>query len=163
MEHNLSFTYYKAPFGWMKIAASDIGIAELLFAGSPAKQKGENIFFSESIKQLDEYFNKKRTTFSVPLALQGTDFQKKVWNELLKIPFGETISYMQLAINLGDKKSIRAAGTANGRNPVAIIVPCHRVIGSSGDLVGYGGGLDKKKWLLEHEGVLTQQELFSAK
>lgn len=163
MEKTLNITYYKAPFGWMKIAASDIGIAELLFAGSPAKQKGENIFFSESIKQLDEYFNKKRTTFSVPLALQGTDFQKKVWNELLKIPFGETISYMQLAINLGDKKSIRAAGTANGRNPVAIIVPCHRVIGSSGDLVGYGGGLDKKKWLLEHEGVLTQQELFSAK
>jgi len=161
MEKTLNITYYKAPFGWMKIAASDIGIAELLFAGSPAKQKGENIFFSESIKQLDEYFNKKRTTFSVPLALQGTDFQKKVWNELLKIPFGETISYMQLAINLGDKKSIRAAGTANGKNPVAIIVPCHRVIGSNGDLVGYGGGLDKKKWLLEHEGVLVQKSLFA--
>lgn len=163
MEHNLSFTYYKAPFGWMKIAASDIGIAELLFAAKPAAQKGESVFFEECIKELNEYFNNKRTTFSVPLALQGTDFQKKVWNELLKIPFGKTISYMQLAINLGDKKSIRAAGTANGRNPVAIIVPCHRVIGSSGDLVGYGGGLDKKKWLLGHEGVLTQQELFSSK
>lgn len=93
--------------------------------------------------------------------LQGTDFQKRVWNELLKIPYGKTISYMQLAINLGDKKSIRAAGTANGKNPVAIIVPCHRVIGSNGDLVGYGGGLDKKKWLLEHEGVWMHKELFT--
>jgi len=92
--------------------------------------------------------------------LHGTEFQKKVWNELLNIPFGKTISYLQLAKELGDVKLIRAVGGANGKNPVSIIVPCHRVIGSDGTLIGYGGGLDKKKWLLEFEGVLVQKELF---
>ena len=126
------------------------------------KQKNNvfNEILEDCIKQLDEYFQSKRKIFSIPLELHGTEFQKKVWNELLNIPFGKTISYLQLAKELGDVKLIRAVGGANGKNPVSIIVPCHRVIGSDGTLIGYGGGLDKKKWLLEFEGVLVQKELF---
>ena len=89
--------------------------------------------------------------------LRGTDFQVKVWNELLNIPFGKTISYEELAIRVGNIKSIRAVGLANGQNPLAIVVPCHRVIGKNGELVGYGGGLDKKIWLLQHEGAMQKQ------
>lgn len=159
MEDSLYKTYYDSPCGLLELEASDSGITSLLFVERKSAKTDKSKHLSACTRQLDEYFNKKRKDFSLPLDLQGTDFQKKVWNELLKIPFGKTISYMQLAINLGDKKCIRAAGTANGRNPVSIIVPCHRVIGSNGDLVGYGGGLDKKKWLLELEGILIQQEL----
>ena len=161
MEEPLFVTYLESPCGLLELGASEKGIASVLFVNKKRWKENSAGLLSDCVIQLDEYFSKKRKTFSVPLDLQGTDFQKRVWTELLKISFGKTISYMQLAINLGDKKCIRAAGTANGRNPVSIIVPCHRVIGSNGDLVGYGGGLDKKKWLLEHEGVLVQKELFS--
>jgi methylated-DNA-[protein]-cysteine S-methyltransferase len=100
---------------------------------------------------MDEYFNGNRKTFDLPLDLQGTDFQKKVWLELQKIPFGKTISYKELSLRLGDIKAIRAVAAANGANPVSIIVPCHRVIGSNGSLTGYAGGLWRKQWLLDHE------------
>ena len=103
-------------------------------------------------RQLKEYFKRERTEFDLQLDIIGTDFQKKVWKELLKIPYGEVITYNQLAINLGDKKVIRAAAAANGANPLPILIPCHRVIGSDGSLVGYGGGLDVKQKLLEIEG-----------
>jgi methylated-DNA-[protein]-cysteine S-methyltransferase len=106
---------------------------------------------TECKKQLQDYFNGQRLQFDLPLSPAGTPFQNKVWNALQQIPFGETISYLELARRLGDPKVIRAAGTANGKNPIAIIIPCHRVIGSNGDLVGYAGGLENKKWLLEHE------------
>jgi len=109
--------------------------------------KIKNIF-----TQLKEYFNRQRKEFNLPLDIIGTDFQKKVWKELQKIPYGKTISYNALAIRLGDKKSVRAAGAANGANPLPIVIPCHRVIGSDGNLVGYGGGLEVKKKLLELEG-----------
>lgn len=102
--------------------------------------------------QLKEYFNRQRKEFNLPLDIFGTDFQKKVWKELLKIPYGKTISYNELAIRLGDKKLVRAAGAANGTNPLPIVIPCHRVIGSDGNLVGYGGGLEVKQKLLELEG-----------
>lgn len=160
MEDSLYKTYYDSPCGLIELAASDSGITSILFVKKRTPSADTSKHLSDCIRQLDEYFKKERKTFSVPLDLHGTDFQKRVWNELLNIPFGKTISYMQLAINLGDKKCIRAAGTANGRNPVSIIVPCHRVIGSDGSLVGYGGGLDKKKFLLELEGSLIQKELF---
>ena len=104
--------------------------------------------------QLREYFSGERKSFNVPLDLDGTDFQKKVWEELQKIPFGKTISYKTLSENLGDIKAIRAVGKANGQNPVAIIVPCHRVIGADGSLIGYACGLDIKEKLLQLEGVL---------
>jgi len=111
--------------------------------------------------QLQEYFAGKRTTFELQLNIRGTDFQKSVWQELLHIPYGKTISYLELARRLGDVKSIRAAAAANGQNPFWIVVPCHRVIGSDGSLTGYAGGLWRKKWLLEHESPYKQQALFA--
>jgi methylated-DNA-[protein]-cysteine S-methyltransferase len=105
-------------------------------------------------KQLAEYFAGKRKEFSVPVDPEGTDFQKEVWAELLKLPFGTTSTYAKQAVKLGDMKKIRAAGTANGKNPIAIIIPCHRVIGTDGSLTGYAGGLDKKEWLLRLENSL---------
>ncbi|MFD2602417.1 methylated-DNA--[protein]-cysteine S-methyltransferase [Flavobacterium suzhouense] len=110
--------------------------------------------------QLTEYFDGKRNTFDFQLNPQGTDFQKKVWKALLEIPFGKTTSYQELSIKLGDVKAIRAVASANGKNPLWVVVPCHRVIGSDGSLTGYAGGLWRKKWLLEHETPPIQQSLF---
>ena len=110
-------------------------------------------------EQLDAYFAGELAAFDVPLALHGTPFQLRVWEQLTKIPFGETISYSELARRLDDPKAVRAVGLANGRNPVSIIVPCHRVIGADGSLVGYGGGLERKQWLLEHEAVASGRRL----
>jgi methylated-DNA-[protein]-cysteine S-methyltransferase len=114
--------------------------------------------------QLREYFEGTRTRFDLPLAPSGTAFQQKVWVTLEQIPFGQTITYLDLARQLGDPKVIRAAGSANGKNPIAIIIPCHRVIGSNGGLVGYAGGMENKKWLLDHEqkcsGGVTQMSFF---
>src|SRR5690606_6937498 len=107
--------------------------------------------------QLEEYFFRGRKFFDVELELNGTAFQNRLWNELLTIPYGKTVSYLEMAIRLGDMNSVRAVGLANGQNPIAIIVPCHRVVGKDGDLVGYAGGLDKKLWLLEHEGAFAEQ------
>ncbi|MFD0863044.1 methylated-DNA--[protein]-cysteine S-methyltransferase [Sungkyunkwania multivorans] len=110
--------------------------------------------------QLAEYFEGKRKTFSLKLNPQGTDFQKRVWQALLKIPYGKTTSYLKLSQELGDEKAIRAVAAANGKNPLWIVVPCHRVIASDGSLTGYAGGLWRKKWLLEHETPPAQQSLF---
>lgn len=114
----------------------------------------------ESILQLHEYFEGKRKEFTFKLNPKGTDFQQRVWQELLKIPFGKTTSYLELSKQLGDVKAIRAVAAANGKNPLWIVVPCHRVIGSDGSLTGYAGGLWRKKWLLEHENPSPQQSLF---
>jgi len=152
---------YNSPCGLIEICASETGITSIWFVDRPSVKINSSSLLVDCIQQLQEYFNKRRKTFSIPLDLQGTDFKKRVWNELLNIPLGKTSSYLQLAIALGDKNAIRAVGGANGKNPVSIIVPCHRVIGPNGDLVGYSGGMDKKEWLLEHEGILIQQELFA--
>ena len=114
----------------------------------------------DCVIQLKEYFQGTRNQFSLTLNPKGTDFQKKVWNELQKIPYGKTITYLDLAKKLGNVKSIRAAANANGKNPIWIIIPCHRVIGTDGSLVGYAGGLQRKKWLLDHESPYIQQSLF---
>lgn len=114
----------------------------------------------EAVTELQEYFAGTRNNFTFKLNPQGTDFQKKVWQALLTIPYGTTISYQKLAIELGDVKAIRAVAAANGKNPLWIVVPCHRVIGSDGSLTGYAGGIWRKKWLLEHENPPTQQSLF---
>lgn len=128
-------------------------------------EEGEHPHLDTLEKQMNEYFTGERKEFDVPLHLIGTDFQKKVWNGLLQIPYGETRSYKNQSIFLGDVKAIRAVATANGQNGIAIIIPCHRVIGDNGSLVGYGGGLPKKKWLLEHEakhsGKSLQIDMFS--
>lgn len=114
----------------------------------------------QAVTELQEYFAGTRNNFSFKLNPQGTDFQKKVWQALLTIPYGTTTSYQKLAIELGDVKAIRAVAAANGKNPLWIVVPCHRVIGSDGSLTGYAGGIWRKKWLLEHENPPTQQSLF---
>ena len=114
----------------------------------------------EAVLQLQEYFNGKRTEFSFKTNPAGTDFQQKVWEELLKIPYGKTCSYLELSKKLGDLKAIRAVASANGKNPLWIVVPCHRVIGSDGSLTGYACGLWRKKWLLEHENPVKQESLF---
>ena len=111
-----------------------------------------NSLVVDAFKQLKEYFKRERKEFNLKLEIIGTEFQKRVWRELLNIPYGKTLTYNQLAINLGDKKVIRAAAAANGANPLPIVIPCHRVIGSDGNLVGYGGGLEVKQKLLELEG-----------
>ncbi len=111
--------------------------------------------------QLKEYFSGERKQFDLPLEIEGTEFQKRVWNELLKIPYGRTISYKELAVRLGDEKVIRAAASANGANPLPVVIPCHRVIGSDGSLIGYGGGLEIKEKLLVLEGS-RQRDLFSS-
>jgi len=115
--------------------------------------------FEAAREQLDAYFAGELEEFDLPLALDGTPFQFRVWEELARIPFAETISYKELALRLGDLKLVRAVGTANGRNPVSIVIPCHRVIGADGTLVGYGGGLDRKRWLLDHEAVASGRRL----
>ncbi|MDD7887207.1 methylated-DNA--[protein]-cysteine S-methyltransferase [Flavivirga sp. 57AJ16] len=114
----------------------------------------------DCVCQLKEYFEGKRSQFNLKLNPQGTEFQKKVWKQLEQIPYGKTLSYLELSKQLGDVKAIRAVANANGKNPLWIIVPCHRVIGSDGSLTGYAGGLHRKKWLLEHESPYKQQSLF---
>jgi methylated-DNA-[protein]-cysteine S-methyltransferase len=116
--------------------------------------------FNAVVVQLKEYFEGNRTDFQFKINPNGTDFQKKVWEELLNIPFGKTASYQEVTNNLGDPKAIRAVANANGKNPLWIVVPCHRVIGSDGSLTGYAGGLWRKKWLLDHENPVKQQCLF---
>ncbi|NNK76843.1 MAG: methylated-DNA--[protein]-cysteine S-methyltransferase [Maribacter sp.] len=114
----------------------------------------------DAVYQLQEYFDGKRESFSLKLGPVGTDFQKRVWKALQDIPYGKTISYLDLSKTLGDVKAIRAVAAANGKNPLWIVVPCHRVIGSDGSLTGYAGGLHRKKWLLNHESPAKQQSLF---
>ena len=151
--------FYHSPVGIIKIKISGNYVNELLYINDESELMRESTKLSSEerqvldkcIAQFDEYFSRKRKIFDLPVKQEGTEFQQKVWNELIKIPYGKTISYLQLAQQLGDVKSIRAAASANGRNKLNIIVPCHRVIGSDGSLVGYGGGLPRKKWLLDHE------------
>ena len=153
--------YYKTPIGTAKIIGNKNGIISVTVIEDKIETSTQISKCLEScIVQLDEYFGGNRTRFDLKLNLQGTDFQKKVWNELLNIPFGKTRSYMEQSKKIGDPKAIRAVASANGKNPIWIIIPCHRVIGSDGSLTGYGGGIWRKKWLLEHESPSPQQSLF---
>lgn len=162
--------FINSPLGITRITGDENGISEICCASS-SKALGsvlsegaisENIpnHLKEAVTQLQEYFEGKRNDFDFKLNPKGTHFQLKVWEELCKIPFGKTISYSDLAKKLGDPKVIRAAASANGKNPLWIVVPCHRVIGTDGSLTGYAGGLWRKKWLLEHENPTNQQSLF---
>jgi len=152
--------YYRSPIGALKIVGSPDGIAEISFVDDIQLSAEMPACLRDCVRQLDEYFNGARKEFSVKLDLRGTEFQKRVWRELLNIPFGATTSYLNVANSLGDRKSIRAVGRANGQNPIVILVPCHRVIGSDGSLTGYGGGLWRKEWLLNFEGSRQQTGLF---
>jgi methylated-DNA-[protein]-cysteine S-methyltransferase len=148
-------TYYHSPVGLLKISGTKDFISEVSFHDTTQKSDGSKKdippMVINCIEQLIQYFNGERRIFELPINQQGTSFQQETWNQLMTIPFGKTISYIQLAIRTGDPKATRAVASANGRNNVAIIVPCHRVIGANRELVGYGGGLWRKKWLLEHE------------
>ena len=154
-------TYYDSPVGVLEIKADDEAVHAILFVNSwkgpklsaTSIQTNEaiNIPTQQCITQLQEYFDGKRKDFDFPCNQEGTDFQLKVWHALTGIPFGKTISYLELSKRIGDTKAIRAVGTTNGKNQLSIVVPCHRVIGSNGTLVGYGGDLWRKKWLLDHE------------
>lgn len=150
-------TYYRSPLGLLRISGTDVYISEISFmdnvedTGSGDLNGPLSPIIIQCIEQLIQYFQGQRRVFELPVHQEGTDFQRRVWNELASIPFGKTISYLEQARRLGDPKNIRATAAANGRNHIAIVVPCHRVIGSKRDLVGYGGGLWRKKWLLEHE------------
>lgn len=153
--------FLNTPLGTAKIVGNAEGIVEISVLDEDIAATGDP---HESLKrcvlQLQEYFNGERTTFSVKLNPRGTEFQKRVWTELLSIPFGKRTSYMKQTIKLGDKKAIRAVASANGKNPIWIIIPCHRVVGSDGSLTGYAGGIWRKKWLLEHESPTGQTSLF---
>jgi methylated-DNA-[protein]-cysteine S-methyltransferase len=158
--------YYKeidSPVGRLKIIASDSGLAAILWENdNPARirvrlysEDKTHPVLLETERQLQEYFEGKRNSFSLALDPVGTEFQRSVWNALSAIPYGETRTYMQIARQIGNIKAVRAVGAANGRNPISIVVPCHRVIGSSGELTGFAGGLEAKAWLLSAEGVTT--------
>lgn len=152
--------FINSPLGITKIEGDENGISVISVLSEGELTSKIPLELKEAVTQLQEYFEGKRTNFDFKLNPKGTDFQQKVWQELLKIPFGKTMSYMDLSKKLGDVKAIRAVASANGKNPLWIVVPCHRVIGTDGSLTGYAGGLWRKKWLLEHENPTTQQSLF---
>ena len=160
MDSATSF-HLHSPCGWMTIQTTPQGLQSITWAETPEEpdppQTEVQLRISE---QLQAYFQGDLKQFDVPLVLEGTSFQKEIWRLLRQIPWGVTTSYLQLAQLYGDPKAVRAVGMANNKNPIPIIVPCHRVIGSDGSLVGYAGGLSKKEWLLRHEGVLKQLNLF---
>ncbi|MEY8347031.1 methylated-DNA--[protein]-cysteine S-methyltransferase [Bacillus cereus] len=145
--------YYESEIGLLEITANDEGITSVLFVEERKEQNTSKIV-DQCLAELDEYFHQKRTEFTVPLSAAGTLFQKSVWDALYTIPYGVSASYLDIAEKVGNTKAVRAIGGANSRNPISIIVPCHRVIGKSGKLVGYAGGLWRKEWLLKHEGIL---------
>lgn len=157
-------THYRSPLGIILLKAKNEVITVVAFQETePATIVYNNSsLLQNAVQQLDEYFRGTRLYFNLPLAPSGTDFQQFVWKELLELSFGTTITYLQLAKRLGNVKSIRAAASANGKNPIAIIIPCHRVVGADGKLTGYAGGLHRKQWLLEHEArVYGKPALFS--
>ncbi|MEZ0007344.1 methylated-DNA-[protein]-cysteine S-methyltransferase [Flavobacterium sp. 28YEA47A] len=153
--------YINTPLGIAEISGDENGISSIL-AFDEGKPVSATIpsELQDAVIQLQDYFDGKRKDFTFKMNPSGTEFQKKVWNGLLEIPFGKTLSYQEFSIRLGDVKAIRAVASANGRNPLWIVVPCHRVIGSDGSLTGYAGGLWRKKWLLDHENPVKQQSLF---
>ena len=157
-------TYFmQTPLGWLQIKGSEAGISEIGFIDEAPEEVSTRevpACLQNCVDQLTEYFQGKRRHFDFVLKPIGTEFQQKVWQQLQEIPFGKTRSYLDISLKLGEATYTRAVGSANGRNPLAIVVPCHRVVGSDGTLTGYAGGLWRKKWLLQFEGTSRQTELF---
>lgn len=168
-EQSLLYDEMESPIGCLSIVSTDQGVCTILFGSLESNQVTLNVWLKKHrlpcqllkdeeairpvIAQLQEYFEGKRHSFDVPLDLYGTPFQKRVWQALQTISYGETRSYKEIAQHIGAPKAVRAIGGANNQNPIPIIIPCHRVIGSNGAMVGYGGGLEKKEWLLSIEGA----------
>lgn len=167
-------TYFQSPIGITEIVGDENGIQSIRILEEKDLSNMEKVwiedafsnpnhipsYFNKCIVQLNEYFEGERTQFDLKLNPKGTSFQKKVWRELLKIPYGKTRTYLDQAKRIGDANAIRAVASANGKNPLWIVVPCHRIIGSDGSLTGYAGGLWRKQWLLNHESPNKQQSLF---
>jgi methylated-DNA-[protein]-cysteine S-methyltransferase len=163
-----TFARFPSPIGELVLAASDAALKGVLFPQprnrvTPAERPEwvedaghgpAGALLAHVRRQLTEYFDGTRTTFDLPVDAAGSAFERRVWDLLRAIPYGATTSYGELARRLGDPRATRAVGAANGKNPIPIIVPCHRVVGARGELTGFGGGLDRKRWLLEHEGAL---------
>tara|TARA_R110000868_G_scaffold82956_10_gene234116 strand:+ start:9805 stop:10278 length:474 start_codon:yes stop_codon:yes gene_type:complete len=157
----MEVAYIQTPIGITKIVGDEDGLTQITVLNS--EEEVTDIIpevLEDAVYQLNEYFEGKREVFDLDLNPEGTDFQKKVWDALGAIPFGKTTSYLEVSKTLGDVKAIRAVANANGKNPLWIVVPCHRVIGSDGSLTGYAGGLHRKQWLLEHESPHKQTSLF---
>jgi methylated-DNA-[protein]-cysteine S-methyltransferase len=152
--------FIKTPLGIAKIVGDEEGVSVISILDEGEFSSIIPMVLQEAVFQLNDYFEGKRTDFTFKLNPSGTEFQQKVWKGLLEIPFGKTMSYLELSKKLGDVKAIRAVASANGKNPLWIVIPCHRVIGTDGSLTGYAGGLWRKKWLLEHENPSNQQSLF---
>jgi methylated-DNA-[protein]-cysteine S-methyltransferase len=155
-----AFCYFQSPIGRLLLTTDGTALTGLYMEPSRKAQSTDGRTLdatvaplSLALRQLSEYFAGSRREFDLPLRMHGTDFQKRVWHELTEIPYGQTWSYGELAKRIDNPSASRAVGLANGRNPISILVPCHRVIGADGSLTGYGGGLDRKRWLLAHEGT----------
>ena len=157
--NEVTTTYYHSPVGLLRISATEQFVTEVSFYDKvervDSKRKNFPAVLIQCIEQLIQYFHGERRQFDLIINQEGTAFQKEVWNQLMAIPFGKTISYIELARRTGDPKAARAVASANGKNNVAIIVPCHRVIGANRELTGYSGGLWRKRWLLEHEAKIA--------
>lgn len=154
MAHYIS--YYNSPIGTLELVANDEYLLQVKFLQAKFVQNIQkasylNHILKQTEQELEEYFQHKRQSFTIPLCAEGTEFQQKVWAELQMIPYGQTCSYKDIAEMIANPKACRAVGNANNKNFISIIIPCHRVIGADKKLVGYGGGLDKKLWLLNHE------------
>lgn len=151
----------ETPLGWAEFYGDTKGLSAIKIVDEQPEISGSipESLIEVSI-QLKEYFGKNRTSFELSINPDGTSFERRVWDELSRIPYGKTLSYLELSKKLGDPKAIRAVARANGKNPLWIVIPCHRVIGSDGSLTGYAGGLHRKQWLLRHEGAIKQQSLF---
>lgn len=156
----MEITYINTPLGIAKIVGDQDGVSVISVSNEGEASATIPIVLQEAVSQLSDYFEGQRIDFTFKLNPSGTEFQQKVWKGLLEIPFGKTMSYLELSKKLGDVKAIRAVASANGKNPLWIVVPCHRVIGTDGSLTGYAGGLWRKKWLLEHENPTNQVSLF---
>ena len=153
--------YLKTPMGTARIVGSEKGISSISVMDEEIETSIEIPEVLKScVDQLEAYFKGELKEFDLKLNPQGTDFQKKVWNELLKVPYGKTRSYLEQTRILGDEKAIRAVANANGKNPICIVIPCHRIVGSDGSLTGYAGGKWRKRWLLEHENPSDQLKIF---
>jgi len=162
---SIELSYFNSPIGTIEIKVSNQSVRSILFTNTDRKnipikentslQQSEYPLTKICHQQLFEYFNGERKVFELPLEQSGTAFQQKIWQELTNIPYGKTINYLALAKKIGNSNAIRAVGTANGKNSICLAIPCHRVIGSNGELKGYNGDQWRKKWLLEHEGVNT--------
>jgi len=144
-------SFYNSPIGYLKIFANDNGIFEIDYVSEINEDSTNCTYIEQCIFELDKYFNGKLKQFSIKLDIRGTNFQQKVWNSLLKIPYGQTMTYKQIAFDIGNEKASRAVGNANNKNKIPIIIPCHRVIGSNNAMVGYAGDVWRKEWLLNHE------------